>query len=174
MTTRNVLFISGSIGLGHVTRDLAIAAALRAHRPEVRLVWLAGHPAQQALQTAGEKLVPECQRYADETAFVEAIAGPFSMRLLNPMAMFTSPRKIRAWWQMLRGQKGNVTAFKEVTARQRFDLIIADEAYELAVALRWVRTSWLKHPAPETRRAAMRLALTESCPPLYHADGSLM
>ena len=135
MTTRHVLFISGSIGLGHVTRDLAIAAALRAHRPEVRLVWLAGHPAQQALQTAGEKLVPECQRYADETAFVEAIAGPFSMRLLNPMAMFTSPRKIRAWWQMLRGQKGNVTAFKEVTARQRFDLIIADEAYELAVAL---------------------------------------
>ncbi len=134
MATRNVLFVSGSIGLGHVTRDLAIAAALRARRPEVRLVWLAGHPAQQALQAAGEELLPECRRYADETAFVETIAGPFSMRLLNPAAMFTSPRKIRAWWRMLRGQKANVAAFKEATARQRFDLIIADEAYELALA----------------------------------------
>ena len=135
MTTRNVLFVSGSIGLGHVTRDLTIAAALRARRPDVRLVWLAGHPAQQALQAAGEELVPECRRYADETAFVEAIAGRYSMRLLDPVAMFTSPRRIRAWWQMMRGQRGNVAAFKEVTARQRFDLIIADEAYELAVAL---------------------------------------
>jgi predicted glycosyltransferase len=135
MTTHHVLFVSGSIGLGHVTRDLALAAALRARRPEVRLVWLAGHPAQQALQAAGEELLPECERYADETAFVETIAGPFSMRLLNPAAMFTSPRKIRAWWRMLRGQQANVAIFKEVTARQRFDLIIADEAYELAVAL---------------------------------------
>jgi hypothetical protein len=75
MTTRHVLFISGSIGLGHVTRDLAIAAALRERRPEVHIVWLAGHPAQQALRAAGEELLPECGRYADETAFVEAIAG---------------------------------------------------------------------------------------------------
>jgi len=135
MATRHVLYVSGSIGLGHVTRDLAIAAALRAHRPDVRLVWLAGHPAQQALRAAGEELVPECRGYADETAFVEAIAGRFSMRLLNPAAMFTSPRKIRAWWRMLHGQRANVAIFKEVTARQRFDLIVADEAYELAVAL---------------------------------------
>ena len=70
MTTRNVLFVSGSIGLGHVTRDLAIAAALRARRPDIRLVWLAGHPAQQALRAAGEEPVPECRRDADETAFV--------------------------------------------------------------------------------------------------------
>ncbi len=135
MTTRNVLFVSGSIGLGHVTRDLAIAAALRARRPDVHLVWLAGHPAQQALQAAGEELVPECRRYADETAFVETMAGRFSLRLLNPAAMLTSPRRIKAWWHMVRGLRGNVAVFKEVTARQRFDLIIADEAYELAVAL---------------------------------------
>jgi predicted glycosyltransferase len=135
MTTRNVLFISGSIGLGHVTRDLAIATALRAHQPDVRLVWLAGDPARQALQAAGEELVPECERYADETAFVETIAGRFSLRLLNPAVMFTSPRRIKAWWRMLRGQRANVAIFKEVTARQRFDLIVADEAYELALAL---------------------------------------
>jgi predicted glycosyltransferase len=135
MATRHVLYVSGSIGLGHVTRDLAIAAALRARRPDVHLVWLAGHPAQQTLRAAGEELVPECQGYADETAFVEAIAGRFSMRLLNPAVMLTSPRKIRAWWRMLRGQRANVRIFKEVTARQRFDLIIADEAYELALAL---------------------------------------
>jgi predicted glycosyltransferase len=135
MTTRHVLFVSGSIGLGHVTRDLAIAAALRAYRPDIHLVWLAGHPAQQALQAAGEELVPECRQYADETAFVETIAGRFSLRLLNPAATFTSSRKIKAWWQMVRGQRANVRIFKEVTARQRFDLIVADEAYELTLAL---------------------------------------
>ena len=36
LVTHNVLFVSGSIGLGHVTRDLAIAAELRRQRPDVR------------------------------------------------------------------------------------------------------------------------------------------
>ena len=133
--THKVLFVSGSIGLGHVTRDLAIAAAMRARCPGIRLVWLAGDPAKQALQRAGEELLPECERYADETACVETMAGRFSLRLLNPAVVLTSPRAIKAFWRLARGQKANVTIFQEVTARERFDLIVADEAYELAIAL---------------------------------------
>jgi len=32
----NVLYISGSLGLGHITRDIAIATQLRTMIPEVR------------------------------------------------------------------------------------------------------------------------------------------
>lgn len=107
MATRHVLYVSGSIGLGHVTRDLAIAAALRACRADVRLVWL-----------AGEELLPECQRYEPETAFVETIAGRFSLRLLNPAVMCASPRRLKACWQMVRRQRANVRIFKAVTAQR--------------------------------------------------------
>ncbi len=142
--TCNVLFVSGSVGLGHVTRDLAIATELRRQRSDVRLVWLVGDPARQVLRRAGETLVPGCERYAGETSFVETVAGRFSMSFFNPVGMVTSPRAIRALWRLARGLKANVAIFQELTARERFDLIVADEAYELALAL-------LLKPAPRCR-----------------------
>src|SRR5581483_11384506 len=44
-TVPRVLFVSGSIGLGHAARDLAIARELRRLLPSVQLEWLAGDPA---------------------------------------------------------------------------------------------------------------------------------
>jgi predicted glycosyltransferase len=41
----SVLFISGSLGLGHITRDIAIANQLRILLPEVDIEWLAAFPA---------------------------------------------------------------------------------------------------------------------------------
>ena len=32
---KRILFISGSVGLGHITRDLAMARAIRSQEPEV-------------------------------------------------------------------------------------------------------------------------------------------
>ena len=55
----NVLYISGSLGLGHITRDTAIANELRKLNPEIEIEWLAAHPATTLLMEAGEKLVPE-------------------------------------------------------------------------------------------------------------------
>jgi predicted glycosyltransferase len=42
---KKALFISGSLGLGHVGRDLEIAGALRKLRPEVEVSWMAESPA---------------------------------------------------------------------------------------------------------------------------------
>lgn len=53
-----VLYVSGNIGLGHVTRDLAVADALRARNPDVRISWLAAEPALTVLREAGEDLHP--------------------------------------------------------------------------------------------------------------------
>ena len=45
MSSKKILFISGSAGLGHVTRDLAIANELHKQNPEIELSWLAADPA---------------------------------------------------------------------------------------------------------------------------------
>ena len=58
-----VLFISGSFGLGHVTRDLAIAKEMGRMCPQVEIFWLAGSPACEVLAAAGEKLAPELDKY---------------------------------------------------------------------------------------------------------------
>ncbi len=132
-----VLFVSGSIGLGHVTRDLAIAAAMRARCPGLRLVWLAGDPARRALQEAGEQLAPEAEGYADETSCVEALAEEFSLYLTNPVTYLRSPRAIRAVLRLRRGFKSNLALIRELTARERFDLIVGDEAFEFLVSRPW-------------------------------------
>ncbi len=58
MPTKKILYVSGSIGLGPITRDLVIVKQLRSQCPEVDLSWLASHPATLLLKEAGEKLLP--------------------------------------------------------------------------------------------------------------------
>jgi hypothetical protein len=65
------LFVSGSIGLGHVTRDLAIAHELRTLAP-VDITWLAGTPADRVLLDAGEALHPDCPSLVNMSAIAEA------------------------------------------------------------------------------------------------------
>jgi spore coat polysaccharide biosynthesis predicted glycosyltransferase SpsG len=76
-----VLFISGSIGTGHVTRDLAIAKEFRTLRPYTEIVWLAGEPAVTILKNAGEKLLPEAGEYNKDTATAISSASGFDMNL---------------------------------------------------------------------------------------------
>jgi UDP:flavonoid glycosyltransferase YjiC (YdhE family) len=133
------------VGLGHVTRDLRIARELRDQCPGLQLVWLAAEPARQALEAAGETLLPESERYASETDFAEALAGPFSLRLTRLSTVLGSPRRWKSLLRFVRGQRANVALFREATARQRFDLIVGDEAYEIMLAL--VQRPSLK-PAP--------------------------
>lgn len=136
MRPLNLLFISGSVGLGHVTRDLAIANELRARWPTMRLLWLAAEPALQVLREAGEELAPECARYGGETAFAEAIAGKFSLPLTNPVALLRRPIRLsRGIAELWRNQRANLSLFRQITRREHFDLIIGDETYDLMLAL---------------------------------------
>ncbi len=63
-----ILYVSGSLGLGHITRDLAIATALRSREPDIDIWWLAGEPARSMLQHAGEQLHPAGQRVPERHA----------------------------------------------------------------------------------------------------------
>ena len=71
-----LLFYSGSIGLGHVTRDVAIADEIRKVRPDVEIDWLAAPPASDYLKDRGEQLLPEAARLGAGTAAAEATAKP--------------------------------------------------------------------------------------------------
>ena len=123
MASTKVLYISDSIGLGHAARDLAIARELRRLDPAVEVMWLAGDPAKRLIAEAGETLLPETEAFAHETGVAEDTSGEFSLNVLR-----YTLRAQGAW-------KRAVDAFKEVSARYPYDLLIGDESYEIDVAL---------------------------------------
>lgn len=143
-----MLLISGSIGLGHVTRDLAIATALRTQCPGLRVVWLAAEPARGVLQEAGEELAPESTQFTGETALAEELAGNYSLPLTRPAVLFKSPKKMLGVLKLWRNQQRNVAIFREMTRRQPFDLVIGDEAYDIMLAI-------ARRPALKPGRLAM-------------------
>ena len=124
MTRNKILYISGSLGLGHIVRDLAIANELRRQNPELELSWLAAHPASLLLKEAGENLLPEADLYGDDNVPAENAAKEgYQLNLLKYLS------NARGEWAQ------NVKAFEQATSREQFDLVIADEAYEIAIAL---------------------------------------
>jgi hypothetical protein len=124
VTDTRILYISGSIGLGHARRDLAIARELRHLDPDVEIMWFAGEPARHLIADAGETLLPESAAYGDETGVAEDTAEGFSLNLLGRFAL----RAPSAW-------KRAVAIFEEVSAKYPYDLLIGDETYEINAAL---------------------------------------
>jgi UDP:flavonoid glycosyltransferase YjiC (YdhE family) len=124
MKNPKVLFISGSLGLGHVTRDLAIARELREKFPGMEIKWLAAHPASLMLENAGEKLLPEATEYANENEPAEQSSKGSSLNLLTYLM------KAKGAWQQ------NVNVYAKLVNSQHFDLVIGDETYEIVLALR--------------------------------------
>lgn len=124
MNRINILYISGSLGLGHITRDLAIADSLRKLIPDIEIEWLAANPATTVLEEAGEKLVPGFDRYANENVSAEKAAKGSSLNLLSYLL------KSRSEW------KRNIEFFLSQVALKKYDLVIGDETYEINLALR--------------------------------------
>jgi UDP:flavonoid glycosyltransferase YjiC (YdhE family) len=76
-----VLFISGSIGMGHVTRDLEIAKELRRIFPKMEVVWMAEDAAARYLRDSGEVLLPDCSKLPSSNAIAENHASDYKMTL---------------------------------------------------------------------------------------------
>jgi hypothetical protein len=123
MTGTSVHYISDSMSLGHAARDLAIARELRALNPEVDIMWLADDPARRLITEAGETLLPDTEAFAHEIGVAENASGEFLLNVLG-----YAKRAQGAW-------KRTVAAFREVTARYPYDLLIRDESYEIDAAL---------------------------------------
>lgn len=121
---KRILFISGSVGLGHVTRDIAIANEIRSFHPNVDISWLAAHPANLLLEECGERILREAAEYLDENKIAESASQGFGLNL------FRYALALQRQWQQ------NIDLVSRVTARESYDILIGDETYDLVAAFK--------------------------------------
>jgi hypothetical protein len=118
---KKILYISGSLGLGHVIRDLAIANEMRRMCSGLDISWIAGSPATDVLASAGEKLLPEHAAYTCETDLAEAVSNNGKLSLTTYVF-----RALIAWFH-------NARLIGAAASHGGFDIIVGNEAYELPV-----------------------------------------
>ncbi|UCF62757.1 MAG: hypothetical protein JSW33_09215, partial [bacterium] len=121
---KKILYVSGSIGLGHVPRDLAIIRQLREQCGEIDVSWLAATPASDVIRESGEKLLPECELYQNENLSAELSSQGYHLNL-----MYYTMKARKPW-------NTNVEVFKQVANKGMYDLIIGDETYEISTAIK--------------------------------------
>jgi pimeloyl-ACP methyl ester carboxylesterase/predicted glycosyltransferase len=131
---RRVLYLSSPIGLGHARRDLAIARQIRVLRPEVEIDWLAQHPVTALLERAGEKMHPAGRLLVNESQHIEGEADEHDLHVFQAL---------RRMDEIL---VANFMIFQEVVEADQYDLVIADESWE-------VDHFWHEHP--ELKRGAL-------------------
>lgn len=119
-----LLYFSGSMGLGHVTRDTAIADKIRTIRPDVEIDWIATSPAREYLTERGERVLPVSDIWGDPTGQAEVLAGE-----AGGLNLTTWVLGLRKGWT----RTGQLSLALIETGG--YDVAIGDEAYDLALAL---------------------------------------
>lgn len=115
--------MSGSLGLGHIIRDLEIAKEIRKQIPDVELSWMASNPAKMLLKDAGETLLPESDLLADDNLVAENVSKGAQLNLLK------YANKVSKGWA------NNIEVFNGVVNKGRFDLVIGDETHEISIGI---------------------------------------
>ncbi|CAG1014702.1 MAG: alpha/beta fold hydrolase [Rhizobiaceae bacterium] len=124
---KRALYLSSPIGLGHARRDLAVTRELRNLHPDLHVDWLAQDPVTRFLEANSEEIHPASQRLANESAHIEAEAGEHDLNAFQA---------IRRMDEIL---IKNFLVFQDVLEEQHYDLVIADEAWD-------VDHYWHEHP----------------------------
>ena len=128
-----MLYLSSPIGLGHAQRDAAIAAELRARRPDVTVDWLAQHPVTRVLADRGEHVHPASAVLANESGHIEHESGEHDLHAFQA---------IRRMDEIL---VHNFMVFSDVVAEEHYDLVVGDEAWDV---------DYFLHENPELKRFA--------------------
>lgn len=131
---RKALYLSSPIGLGHGRRDLAIARELRKLHPGLQVDWLAQDPVTRMLEAHGERIHPISARLANESRHIEAESGEHDLHAFQA---------IRRMDEIL---VANFMRFQEAVEQEDYDLVIADESWD-------VDHYWHEHP--EMKRSAL-------------------
>ena len=130
---KRALYVSSPIGLGHARRDVAIAAELRRHHPDLQIDWLAQHPVTEVLRAHGERVHPASAMLANESAHVEDEAGEHDLHVFQA---------IRRMDEIL---VNNFTVFEDVVDGEHYDVVIGDESWDI---------DYFLHENPELKRFA--------------------
>ena len=131
---KKVLYLSSPIGLGHGRRDLAITRELRKLHPELEVDWLAQDPVTRLLDANGERVHPLSVRLASETRHIELESGEHDLHCFQA---------IRRMDEVL---IANFMIFQDAVEQGGYDLVIADEAWD-------IDHYWHEHP--ELKRAGL-------------------
>jgi len=129
---RRVLWLSSPIGLGHIQRDLAIARRLRSLNPDVTVDFLASDPADRVVLHWGERLHPATRLLQNESKHFEGWAADHELHAFN------------ALWDMDEIMTANFMTLADVVERERYDLWIGDEGWDL---------DYFLHENPDLKRA---------------------
>ena len=130
---KRALYLSSPIGLGHARRDAAIAAELHQLHPDLEIEWLAQHPVTTVLEAAGERVHPASRWLANESGHFEDEAHEHDLHAFQA---------IRRMDEIL---VNNFMVFHDVIEQERYDLVIADEAWDV---------DYFLHENPELKRFA--------------------
>jgi len=131
---KKALYLSSPIGLGHGRRDIAVARELRKLRPGLKIEWLAQDPVTRLLAAHGETIHPMSARLANESKHIEAESGEHDLNAFQAL---------RRMDEIL---VANFMRFQEAVEHGDYDLVIADEAWD-------VDQFWHEHP--ELKRSAL-------------------
>ena len=130
---KRALYVSSPIGLGHASRDVAIADELRKLHPDLEVDWLAQHPVTALLEERGERVHPASAFLANESGHMESESAEHDLHCFH------------AWRRMDEVLLSNFMVFHDLVNDEHYDLWIGDEAWELDYYL---------HENPEQKRAA--------------------
>ena len=131
---KRALYLSSPIGLGHARRDIAVTRELRKIIPDLQVDWLAQDPVTRLLDSYGETIHPLSCRLASETHHIELESGEHDLHAFQA---------IRRMDEVL---ITNFMTFQDTVEEQRYDLVIADEAWD-------VDHYWHEHP--ELKKAGL-------------------
>ena len=124
---KRALYLSSPIGLGHARRDLAITQELRKLHPDLSVDWLSQDPVTRFLDANKETIHPASTMLANESSHIESESGEHD---LNAFQALRNMDEILI---------ANFMVFQEVVEQQDYDLVIADEAWD-------VDHYWHEHP----------------------------
>jgi pimeloyl-ACP methyl ester carboxylesterase/predicted glycosyltransferase len=127
MPAKKALYLSSPIGLGHARRDLAIARELRKLHPDLSVDWLSQDPVTRFLDANNEHIHPASAKLANESSHIESESGEHDLNAFQA---------IRNMDEIL---IANFMVFQEVVEQEAYDLVIADEAWD-------VDHYWHEHP----------------------------
>lgn len=130
---KKALYLSSPIGLGHARRDLAIATELRVHHPDLQIDWLAQSPVTGVLESAGERVHAGSAWLASESSHIEDECAEHDLHAFQA---------IRKMDEIL---VNNFMVFNDVVESEHYDLVIADEAWDV---------DYFLHENPELKRFA--------------------
>ena len=116
---RRALYVSSPIGLGHAWRDVAIARELRALHPDLRSTGSRRIRSRACSRRAASAIHPASAALANESRHIAAESREHELNVFQ------------AWRRMDEILLANFMVFRDVGAREPYDLWIGDEAWEL-------------------------------------------